>query len=91
MINDHHVAALPIAIRHIDFARELSEEPVIGRDEFIVLWHCDWPVGQFLGRDTPDPAARLRDRVPPDVHARAAAGVALERAGRPTTAARSAW
>jgi GT2 family glycosyltransferase len=84
MINDHHVAVPPIAIRHIDFARELSEEPVIGRDEFVVLWHCDWPVAQFLGRDTPGPAARLRDRVPPDVHARAAAGVALERAGRPT-------
>jgi GT2 family glycosyltransferase len=81
---DDHVAAPPIAIRHIDFARELSEEPVIGRDEFVVLWHCDWPVAQFLGRDTPGPAARLRDRVPPDVHARAAAGVALERAGRPT-------
>ena len=81
---DDHVAAPSIAIRHIDIARELSEEPVIGRDEFVVLWHCDWPVAQFLGRDTPGPAARLRDRVPPDVHARAAAGVALERAGRPT-------
>lgn len=81
---DDHVAAPSIAIRHIDIGRELSEEPVIGRDEFVVLWHCDWPVAQFLGRDTPGPAARLRDRVPRDVHARAAAGVALERAGRPT-------
>ena len=58
MINDHHVAALPIAIRHIDFARELSEEPVIGRDEFIVLWHCDWPVGQFSGA-TPQTRQRV--------------------------------
>ena len=75
---------ISMAVRHIDVARELADEPVVGRDEFVVLWHRDWPVGQFLGRDAPGPAARLRDHVPPDVHARAVAGVALERAGPPT-------
>src|SRR5262249_44961707 len=47
------------------------------------LWHHDWPVGQLFGRDAPGPAECLRDRVPPDVLARATVGIALEQAGRP--------
>ena len=72
-----------MTIRHIDVAGDLAAEPPVVGDEFLVLWYGDWPVGQLRGRDAAGPAARLRDRVPDDVHARAAAGAALERAGRP--------
>ena len=72
-----------MTIRHIDVAGDLAAEPPVVGDEFLVLWYGDWPVGQLRGRDTAGPAARLRDRVPDDVLARAAAGAALERAGRP--------
>ncbi len=74
----------PIAIRHVDLARVLVDEPVASPDEFLVLWHRDWPVGQLFGRDALCPAARLLDHVPSDVRTRAAAGVELEQAGRPT-------
>ena len=72
-----------MTIRHIDVAGDLAAEPPVVGDELLVLWYGDWPVGQLRGRDTAGPAARLRDRVPDDVLARAAAGAALERAGRP--------
>jgi glycosyltransferase involved in cell wall biosynthesis len=72
-----------MAIRHIDIASGPATEPGVGQDEFLVLWHHDWPVGQLFRRDAPGPAERLRDRVPPDVLARATVGIALERAGRP--------
>jgi len=72
-----------MTIRHIDVAGDLAAEPPVVGDELLVLWYGDWPVGQLRGRDAAGPAARLRDRVPDDVLARAAAGAALERAGRP--------
>jgi glycosyltransferase involved in cell wall biosynthesis len=78
-----HSAASRVAIRHIDVAARPVGEPAVGRDEFLVLWHHDWPVGQSRACAALGPAASLGDSVPPDVLARAAAGVALERAGRP--------
>lgn len=70
-------------VRHIDLAGNLDDEPVVSGDEFLVLWHRDWPVGQVRGHDVQGPAARLHDWVPPAVRDRAVTGVAVERVDRP--------
>lgn len=56
-------------------------------EQLVLLWHRDWPVGQIYAKAEPgaqlDIAALARGAVAPATLARAEAGVALERAGRP--------
>ena len=82
-----------VAIRHVDLAGQVAIGAApAGEDEFLVLWHGDWPVGQAFGRDAQAGealAAFLDRRVPPDILARAKAATALEGSGRPADGRRT--
>ncbi len=82
-----------LTIRHVDLAcpAAMAAAPA-GAEEFLVLWHGDWPVGQAFGRDARGVAtlaAFLEGRVPADILARATTATALETSGRPADGRRT--
>jgi GT2 family glycosyltransferase len=76
-------AGRPLTVRHLDLTGDLAQAPPPGQDEFVVLWHGDWPVGQAFADDLAGARQFGTGCVAPDILARAAAGVALEASGRP--------